>query len=98
MERVSETIRDQDYGSEWPLTVSEATLHCERPGTDSSLGMVWVEHNGFAYPINGTALSLLEDRRPELRIRDIKSIWSIGGSPGSRVNIGPLIDDGLELC
>ena len=86
------TISEKDYGDEWPLTVAEAELHCDK-------GMVWVESDGFAYPVNGTAISLLKDKRPELKVRALKSIWRDNPTiPGYRVSISPLIDDGLEMC
>ena len=93
------TISEEDYGDKWPLTVAEAEIHCEQVSDRPVLAMVWVEADGFAYPLNGTAISLLKDKRPELKVRALMSIWRDSPTfPGSRVNIGPLIDDGLEMC
>lgn len=95
------TISEDDYGrSAWPLTVDEAELHCEKiSDMAGGLAMVWVEVRGQAYPINGIAMSSLENKRPELRVRPLESIWR--PSPivrDTKVSVGPLIDDGLEMC
>ena len=104
-------ISQGDYGEAWPLTVSEATLSCER-------SMVWVEADGQAYPINGMAMSHLRKERPDLSVRDLEEIWrispmweemeamfkrndpsyEIGSQPPIRVSISGLIQDGLGIC
>ena len=90
--RDGSTITKSDYGSEWPLMVDKAELHCE-------FNMVWVEAGGYAYPVNGSAIALLERLHPDLNIRGIEPIWLPNPSiPGARVSIGPLIFDGLKLC
>ena len=97
------TMSQEDYGDDWPLTVSEAKLFCEHD-------MVWVEAKGRAYPVNGTAMNALPKRRPDLAIRDIKNIWrydvernkemleKYGSHSSFRVDISPLMRDGFELC
>ncbi|MCY3507307.1 MAG: DUF2511 domain-containing protein [Chloroflexi bacterium] len=76
-------INRSDYGSRWPFTVDSATLHCDRQ-------MVWVEANGRKYALNGTAQTHLEGALP------LERIWR--RSNGVRVNIGPMIREGLALC
>ena len=95
------TISKSDYGSRWPLTVSEATLHCEEVEVwnTPNVQLVWVESKGYAYPVNGTAKSFLRDEKPGLKVRDIERIWrSHPTISGMRINIMPLINDGLEIC
>ena len=94
-------ISEDDYGSRWPLTVSEATLHCEEVQVwdTPNVPLVWVESKGYAYPVNGTAKSFLRDERPDLKVRDFDVIWSADmDRPGSMVNVIPLLNDGLEMC
>ena len=78
-----EEIHRSDYGSRWPFTVSSATLHCDRQ-------MVWVEANGRKYALNGTARTHLDGALP------LERIWRRSGA--ARVNIGPMIREGLALC
>ena len=77
------------YGSDWPLTVASATLHCANDA-------VWVERPGGSakYPLNGIAEMRLSDTRP------LEQIWRYDPKLGApyRVNIGQLIRDGLALC
>lgn len=93
-------ISEKQYGrSNWPLTVSEATLHCRYVAGVRNVKMVWVESEGYAYPVNGTAKSTLQSEMPWLKIQPIDRIWR--NSPtvrGTRVNIMPLINDGLAVC
>ncbi len=96
-------ITEAEYGDSWPLNVPRATLHCDSY-------MVWVETNGYAYPINGTAMSGLGRTQPSLQIRNLEHIWryddkynlewqsATGENPGIRISISGLIDDGLALC
>ena len=87
-------ISQAEYGKDWPLTAQEAGLYCEQD-------MVWVVHNRVAYPINGMASAGLAKRRPSLTVRPLEDIWLYDDQyPGTglRINISPLIDDGLKLC
>ena len=74
-----------DFGAEWPLTVDSGTLSCEADA-------VTFESSGTTYAVNGTAGS----RDAGV---DIEPIWAddpSGDAP--KLNIGPLIDRGIELC
>ena len=87
-------ISQADYGKDWPLTAPEATLYCE-------LNMVWVVYSRVAYPVNGMASAGLAKRRPSLTVRPLEDIWLYDDrypGTGLRINISPLIDDGLKLC
>lgn len=78
-------VSKSDYGDEWPLTVDHGTLRCE-----GASAVVFVAPDGTEYGVNGTALA----DYPE-----IDPIWANDPSGvAPKVNIGPLITDGLELC
>ena len=75
-----------DYGDDWPFTVDSVTLHCENDA-------VWVEAYGkLKYGLNGTAKARLGTRDARL-----ENIWRVG-SVTPRVDIGPMINEGLALC
>lgn len=77
-------VAASDYGDEWPLTVESGTLRCDG---DS----VIFETGGTEYAVNGLA-----DGRG---YADIDPIWAPAPEGGGlKLNIGPLLDDGLELC
>lgn len=76
-----------DTEEPWPFTVDRVTLRCEG---SSGAGMVVVRAGGKDYGVNGTALS---------RYPRVDPIWrKEPGVPGMRVNIGEVLDRGLELC
>ncbi|CAN5634546.1 hypothetical protein BH23GEM7_BH23GEM7_27190 [soil metagenome] len=78
-------ISRTDYGDRWPLTVESGRLECRGAGA-----VVFVQ-GGREYAVNGMAKSA--------GARDIDPIWRADPSDlGYKVNIGPLIDDGLKLC
>ena len=93
-------ISEKQYGKNaWPLTVKEATLQCNTVQGVPGAKMVWVESEGYSYPVNGTAKSTLQSQMPWLKIRSIDRIWrSDPANPGYRVSIGPLISNGLKVC
>jgi hypothetical protein len=71
---------------EWPLTVSHGVVRCE--GTS-----VIFRANGRDYAVNGTAQMLHKE------MAKIHRIWRRDPDvPGLRINIGPVLDKGLELC
>lgn len=80
------TVSASDFGDEWPLTVDSGTLRCEPPSA-----VVFETDDGREYAVNGMAATNGYD--------EIEPIWAedpSGNAP--RMNIGPLIDRGLELC
>jgi hypothetical protein len=84
-----ETVRAEDFGDSWPLTVSEGRLACER-----GMAVVFTDPSGNRYAVNGMAMTW------DLGA-DIDPIWRDNPNPdlgGLKVNIGPLIDRGLDLC
>ncbi len=101
------TIREEDHGEDWIFTVPEVTLHCY------ANIMVWVEVDGYGYPLNGIAKTgLLAEKRPYLKgkIRDLEHIWRFddefneewkeltGENPRRRIDMGSIIEDGFERC
>lgn len=77
-------IQRSDYGNDWPFNVLSGTLHCDGYA-------VWFEANGNKYALNGTAQTHLEGALP------LERIWR-SRSSGAKVNIGPMIREGLRLC
>ena len=77
-------IHRSDYGNDWPFTVFSGTLHCDGYA-------VWSEANGNKYALNGTAQTHLEGALP------LERMWR-SRSNGAKVNIRPMIREGLRLC
>jgi Protein of unknown function (DUF2511) len=83
-----------DYGNDWPLTVESGTLRCDPPSA-----VTFTTENGTTYWINGTAASMADGNG----WLDVEPIWADDPDPtyeglDLKINIGPLIDDGLTLC
>ena len=77
-------ITSQEYGEDWPFTVSKGTLECKDDA-------VIFHANGSKYAVNGTA-----QRLGALRINPI---WKDNPAiPGTKISVGPLISRGLDLC
>ena len=87
-------LHRDDYGAEWPLTVDEATLGCYG---GSELPAPYFEVDSVRYPMTGWAETILSQRGFE--IRPLQRIWRDDPEVrGAKVNIGPWIDRGSELC
>lgn len=79
-----------DYGDAWPFTVDSGTIRC----IDDSVVFVT---GGTVYAINGIARTRAADEN----WTDIfeSDIWAANPDiPDAKLNIGPIIDDGLALC
>lgn len=74
-----------DISGDWPLTVDEGTLRCEGAGA-----VVFTTSDGREYAVNGMASGQ--------GYAEIDPIWRNAPGPAPKVNIGPLIELGLELC
>ena len=88
------SISSEDYGGRWPFTVERVRL-CHQASS------VWVETRRLfpvpstkRYPVNGLAKPWLT--RLGYECEDLEGIWK-PASDGSKVNIGPIILDGLSL-
>jgi len=79
-------ISNATFQGEWMLTVDSGELLCEAPNT-----VIFIAPDGTKYAVNGTAKSR--------GYTDIQPIWKDNPQiPGTKVNIGSLIDEGLKLC
>ena len=87
------TITSEDYGSDWPFTVSEVELRCEG---DADVAAVWVEHGGKRYPMTGYSETYLLDRYRN--VRDLEWIWRDNPSTEAKINIYQVKSDGLAMC
>jgi hypothetical protein len=72
---------------EWPLSAKYGTVRCDGGS------VIFRSRSGKDYAVNGTALT----QHPEMaRIREI---WLPNPDiPGTKVNISPVLDAGLNLC
>ncbi len=105
-------ISKEQYGNKWPFTVSEGKLKCiqyETEGINQEMiqGVIF-ETNGKTYGLNGTAKSWGR----KLGYAKVDEIWADdtiqmdqlikAGVPienaKMKVNIGQILDEGLELC
>jgi hypothetical protein len=85
-------ISRDDLGEQWPLTVDAGVLSCESHGGGVH-SVFFTDPEGKRYALNGKA----EGHHPELPLID--QIWAPNPKvPELKINIGPLIDRGLELC
>ena len=83
----SKEVSVDDYGAEWPLTVTSAVLGCE-PG---DIAMLTVD--GHSYPLD-TGMDANEVHP------DLERIWAKDPQVGSteRRDLSPLVTDAMELC
>lgn len=84
-------ISAADYGDAWPFTVEEMHLSC-LPG--SAVVVADVE-SGVMYPLNGMA----KNKARALALEPLDKVWRADpANPGAKVSLGPLIEQGLQLC
>lgn len=88
-------IARTEYGDKWPFTVNEGILSCRDTGrTVGTTRMIEITFtaNGVVYAVNGTA-------KQNRSYSNIDAIWADDPSlPGTKKNIGPIIDRGLALA
>ena len=88
----SANVTAKQFGDEWPFTVPSGILSCEGK---SGLGAVVFTTNGKSYAVNGAA----RQKAKREGYKEISEIWKDNPQyPGSKVNIGPIIQKGLTLC
>lgn len=79
-------ISEVEYGDRWPFTVASGDLECVTPSK------VIFRAGGRTYAVNGTAGA-------DNRFANIRPIWKDNPEiPGTKINIGPVINQGLTLC
>ncbi len=82
-------IHKDDFGDEWPFTVEDGIVACERGS------MVVFRASGKTYAVNGTARGFIE----EAGYVDFEEIWRDDPSGiFPKVDISPIIGMGLDLC
>ena len=82
-------ISKQEFGNDWPFTVDEGILACKGSG---GVGEVVFTANGASYAVNGVA-------KGTKKYRPIEEVWAENPTvPGTKKNIGPIIERGLKLC
>jgi hypothetical protein len=85
----SVTISKQEYGNDWPFSCEKGILSCEQNG------LVTFTTGGKTYAINGAARTAAERRG----WNEVHPIWRNNPEfPGTKINIGPIIRRGLDLC
>ncbi|HEY4755677.1 MAG TPA: DUF2511 domain-containing protein [Ignavibacteriaceae bacterium] len=94
--RTSIEVSQSQYGANWPFTVGKGLLGCinhgEHPYANIQVKSVYFKANGITYAVNGAAT----DQKIGV---DIDPIWKSNPSiPGTKINIGSIIDKGLSLC
>lgn len=84
-------ISAEQHGEAWPFTLDEVHLAC----WDRNAVVVMDPESGQAYALNGSA----SGRAAELGLEPLEQIWrETGDEWGTRVNVGPIIQEGLKLC
>jgi hypothetical protein len=84
-------ISAEASGEAWPFTLAELHLQC-LPGR--AVVVMDVE-SGAMYPVNGHANA----KARALALEPLEKIWRDNPAiPGTKVSIGPVIDQGLQLC
>ena len=84
-------ISAEASGEAWPFTVAELHLQC-LPGR--AVVVTDVE-SGAMYPLNGPAKS----KAQALALEPLEKIWRENPAiPSTKVSIGPVIEQGLQLC
>jgi hypothetical protein len=89
-------ISEGQLDGKWPLTVKSGTLSCKQiPGVKYGK-LVTFTAGQDTYALNGTAKGHAKKRG---WIKDVTPIWKDNPEIfGTKINIGSLIDRGLELC
>jgi len=87
-------VTEKDFEERWPFTVHGGTLSCVK-AEDTGAGMITLTADGNIYAVNGPAAEQAEAKG----WRPIAEIWKGNpNSPGTKMNLGPVIVKGLSLC
>lgn len=86
-----EVITQEEYGSDWPYTVTSGRLYCDPPGSN-----VVMESGGKVYALNGRAMGNAKERgylvaRDAITRKDENGYFTIGNSQ-------QIIQRGLSMC
>ena len=96
----TKTVYRGNMGEEWPLTIERGYLHCNCvdrgfPFFQCVKGALTIHDplEGVTYSVNGVHVPKF------VRATDIESIRRTDSeNPSVKVDLGPLIERGLELC
>jgi hypothetical protein len=81
-----------DFVKRWPLTVEAGVVSCERY-SDGVGSVIFMDPEGKRYAVNGLATAHYK------YLPEIDEIWAPDPTnPGTKINISPVIERGLELC
>jgi hypothetical protein len=84
-------ISADDYGDAWPFAVEEMHLSC----LGGNAVVVADAETGVMYPLNGIA----SGKARSLALEPLDKVWRDNPAiPGTKVSVGPLIEQGLQLC
>jgi len=83
-------ISSAGYGDRWPFTFAAGVLRC----TNSVAVNVTDSASNQTYAVNGAAKSL----STQTGWGQLDQVWRDDPAGGLKVNIGPMIQDGLTLC
>lgn len=84
-------ISDEDFGSAWPFTFEEGYLACHAGNAVT----VMDAESGRMYPLNGPA----QGKASALGLDDLATVWRDNPAiPGTKVSVGPVIEQGQQLC
>ena len=94
------TILRADMGEDWPLTVERGYLHCDCVKRELPFFQCAKNALTFHDPAERATYSVNDVHVPRVvRARDIAPIRRADPkNPSVKVDLGPLIDRGLELC
>jgi hypothetical protein len=79
------SVSESTWTGDWPFTVPQGVLMCAAPDR------VTFSADGTMYAVNGSAKSTGQ-------FEDLAAIWKDSDFPGVKVDIGPMIQQGLALC
>lgn len=89
------SLSQDQFKERWPLTVTSGTLGCEPVSGNLKVQLVTFSSGGKTYALNGIACGHAKKRG----WLEVRPIWKDNPEiPGTKINIGPLIDRGLALC
>lgn len=84
-------ISADDFGAAWPFTVEEMHLSC----MNGNAVVVADAETGVMYALNGVA----RNNASRLALEPLDKVWRADpANQGAKVDLGPVIEQGLKLC
>ena len=97
-------VSEEEFGEDWPFTVPEGTLNCEKGPVDApEFSWFTFEHDGTTYALNSVVLGTVGGRKGW---SDVQPIWkqylrtTTPGVPDLKimVDISPMVRLAMEQC